>query len=358
MDNPFDKSAQEPTTQETTTNPIDQPLQNDESSVFDVPDMLKTNQPPQEQVVVKQNPFEKVEGTQQPTTNEVQWGTNELNESNKITNPIAEEAANIANQPDLVQHQQQSYATEQTPSQQVQTSQEQYVIEQPPLQDQNIQNQPTPLEEIVPNNTIIQNGNNPQYLPDPVQQNQQVHQVNTSDPQSTIPSRLNNIINFYMFINPKLFTGEQIDNHEADLVDISFNVDFGNLRIVLYKATPATFARTSVDITAADKITTAHLYLEGRDQLIQLSNAGKGQMHNIERVFNFNNKNGNNWIPDKSTFTFETEDHLLLETTNLTSNFNFQYRFSGWQLHSLLKTCISLSNSDYFNSRVMRLTKP
>jgi hypothetical protein len=139
-------------------------------------------------------------------------------------------------------------------------------------------------------------------------------------------------VQLYWLINQKLFAKQQLAAGEAPLIEISYNVDYGNLRISFIKVNQNTFDATSIRVQNTDRATTVNIYGETADQILfNLEHGVVGQIAVFERMI----QASASWSPNQTIFTINQDGSVTLATKVANNQDTHSYTFSGWQIKSL-----------------------
>lgn len=154
-------------------------------------------------------------------------------------------------------------------------------------------------------------------------------------------------IQMYMLINNKLFANQQL-NGESAIMEISYNLDYGNLRLSFCNSRNDTFDRTSVRIMNVDRLTTINVYPEVAEQLLyNIENWKAGKFQVFERVLQ---SSGGNWSPNNTVFNIDSNNKVVnVMSSPSNSNNTHQYTFSEWQLNALVSALKFLVNGVAWN---------
>jgi len=156
------------------------------------------------------------------------------------------------------------------------------------------------------------------------------------------------IFDLYWLVNLKLYKNEQLAPNEVAVLNISYNIDFDNLRFTFCTPGADTFSQTGMELKSMDRKTTVNICAEVAEQLADLIIADEsGQVNNLERVF----QNNSNWAPNQTVFT--KNGNLLSIATNTKNGESYNYTFSEWQLKALTHACSFLIKE----ARILTLSK-
>jgi hypothetical protein len=153
-------------------------------------------------------------------------------------------------------------------------------------------------------------------------------------------------VQMYLLINPKLFAKQQLEG-ESPLLDISYNVDYGNLRLTFCNINQNTFDSTSIKVQNVERTTVVNLYPEVAEQLLyNLENWKPNQIQAFERMIQSNA----NWSPNATYFTIDpTNQTVSVNSKPANSNNISKYVFSEWQLNALINSLKFLVNGTAWN---------
>ena len=154
-------------------------------------------------------------------------------------------------------------------------------------------------------------------------------------------------IQMYMLINNKLFSNQQL-NGESAIMEISYNLDYGNLRLSFCNNRNDTFDRTSIRIMNVDRLTTINVYPEVAEQLLyNIENWKAGKFQVFERLLQ---TSGGGWTPNNTMFNVDSNNKVVtVISAPSNSNITCQYTFSEWQLNALVSALKFLVNGVAWN---------
>jgi len=155
------------------------------------------------------------------------------------------------------------------------------------------------------------------------------------------------IFDLYWLVNQKLYNGTQLDNGEVAVLNISYNVDFDNLRLSFCTPGQDTFTATGMELKSMERKTTVNICAEVAEQITDLITIESGRVNNLERVF----QNNNNWAPNQTMFVKEA--NAITITTKTRNGETYVYTLQEWQLKALNHACIFLLKE----ARVLALSK-
>jgi len=162
-------------------------------------------------------------------------------------------------------------------------------------------------------------------------------------------------VQMYWLINPKLFAQQQLAAGEAPLIEISYNVDYGNARISFIKINNTTFDATSIRVQNTDRQTTVNIYAETADQV--LYHLEKGIPGNIQ-VFERMIQASASWSPNKTNIVINQDGSVTLNTQPSNSQTGHSYTFSGWQIESLKKVLKFLTEGSAYVIDIAKFLAP
>ena len=162
-------------------------------------------------------------------------------------------------------------------------------------------------------------------------------------------------VQMYWLINPKLFAQQQLVAGEAPLIEISYNVDYSNVRISFIKTNQNTFDATSIRVQNTDRQTTVNIYAETADQILfHLEKGIPGQIQVFERMIQINAS----WSPNKSIFSINQDGSVTLTTQPANAQSTHSYVFTGWQIGSLKKILNFLTNGTAYTIDIAKFLVP
>lgn len=161
-------------------------------------------------------------------------------------------------------------------------------------------------------------------------------------------------VQMYMLINPKLFAKQQFSAGEVPILEISYNVDYGNVRLGFANTRADTFDQTCIKVQNLERLTTVNIYQETAEQLLYNIEHWKGSsIQVIERMI----QSSASWSPNLTIFQVNPTDKSVTLTTK-TNNGQFVYVFNEWQLNSLINSMKFLINGPAWNLENVRFLAP
>lgn len=162
-------------------------------------------------------------------------------------------------------------------------------------------------------------------------------------------------VQMYWLINPKLFAQQQLGAGEAPLIEISYNVDYSNLRLSFIKTNESTFSATAIKVQNTDRATTVNIYAETADQVLYYLEKGiTGQIQLFERMIQANAT----WTPNKSIITIAQDGSVTIMTQPSSGNATHSYTFTTWQVESLKKALKFLTEGSSYIVDIAKFLAP
>jgi hypothetical protein len=135
------------------------------------------------------------------------------------------------------------------------------------------------------------------------------------------------ILNMFWLVNPKAYSETPLAEGEVHFTSISYNVNFGNLRIELANMTQDSIVGQMICLNKINRLVNATVYPTAMFQLI----SNVPEIFCMEQIINYNNADWqNNLKPSK----FTTSENGIILTIE-----NNSYEFVDWQKEALLYAC-------------------
>jgi len=163
-------------------------------------------------------------------------------------------------------------------------------------------------------------------------------------------------VQMYVLVNTKLFANQPL-NGECPIMEIVYNVDYGNIRLSFGNAKKDTFDKTSIKILNIERLTTVNIYSEVAEQILYSVDLDKGvwsdaQIHMFERMLQGNA----NWSPNQSIIKINSEEQSINIITQPSNggNQSFMFTFNAWQVNALINALKFLINGTAWNLDLAR----
>ena len=178
-------------------------------------------------------------------------------------------------------------------------------------------------QQIQPNSTPQPDVNIPAFS---IPQQPQINTTNNNNQQNKYK-----IQDLFWFINPKLYTQQPVENGEAHIVNLSFNIQYGNLRISYYQWQQNAIQGHCVFLKSLLRTISGSIYPTDVFRILHSSQP----FNCVEQLFE---NTGETWqinrplvqvVPSPDSITIKCSD----------SNGSHFYTFGGWQKDLLLHTC-------------------
>jgi len=135
------------------------------------------------------------------------------------------------------------------------------------------------------------------------------------------------ILNMFWLINPKAYSNEEMKAGEANFTSISYNVNFGNLRIELCNMTQDSIVNQMICLNKINRLLSATIYPAAMFQVV----SGVPEVFCMEQIINYNNADWQNNLKGAKFNTTETSVTLTIA--------EYCYEFTGWQKEALMYAC-------------------
>jgi len=165
-------------------------------------------------------------------------------------------------------------------------------------------------------------------------------------------------VQMYVLVNSKLFANLPL-NGECAIMEITYNVDYGNLRLSFGNGKKETFDKTSIKLLNIDRITTVNVYPEVAEQILYNIDLEKGtwsdtQIHMFERMLQGNA----NWSPNQTIIKINGNDQTISIATQPSNGNTQSFTFSTWQVNALINSLKFLVNGTAWNLDMARFIVP
>lgn len=165
-------------------------------------------------------------------------------------------------------------------------------------------------------------------------------------------------VQMYVLVNSKLFANQPL-NGECSIMEITYNVDYGNLRLSFGGAKKETFDKTSIKILNIERLTTINVYPEVAEQILYNVDLDKGvwsntQIHMFERMLQGNA----NWSPNQSIIKINGDEQTINIITQPSNGNSQSFTFNTWQVNALINALKFLVNGTAWNLDLARFIVP
>jgi hypothetical protein len=152
-------------------------------------------------------------------------------------------------------------------------------------------------------------------------------------------------VQMYHLVNSLLMNGQHLGNESA-IMEITYNADYGNVRLTFSNAKADTFTPTSLKIQSADRVTTVNIYPEMAEVILFAINSKQNSNFSIyERVIGGSNSN---WVPNQTKININSTTHEVAILTKANNGAQALYTFRGWQVIALMNSLKFLTNGSAY----------
>lgn len=137
-----------------------------------------------------------------------------------------------------------------------------------------------------------------------------------------------NIINMFWLINPKVYSQEAMLPNEVHFVTISFNINFGNLRVEVCNMSNDSIKDHLICLNKIQRLTNGTVYPSGMFQIV----CKLPEVSCFEQIINYE---GSDWQNKINPVKFVTNEKGSI----VMSIAQHVYEFVGWQKEALLYAC-------------------
>jgi hypothetical protein len=136
------------------------------------------------------------------------------------------------------------------------------------------------------------------------------------------------ILNLFWLINPKAYAQDaKYLEGEVHFCTISYNVNFGNLRIELCNMTNESIVGQMICLNKVSRLVSATMYPTAMFQVV----SGIPEIYCMEQIITYTNSDWQNKL--KPAKVVQSETGIILSVENLC------YEFSNWQKEAFLYAC-------------------
>lgn len=141
------------------------------------------------------------------------------------------------------------------------------------------------------------------------------------------------IVNLFWLINPKVYSEKTpLLPNELHFCSISFNINFGNLRIELGQMNQESIQGHLICLNKINRLVNTTIYPTAMFQLVM----NQPQVACMEQIINYNNSEWQNKIK-QGVFTTKIEENK--NSIILTIGDEYCYEFIDWQRDALIYSC-------------------
>ena len=135
------------------------------------------------------------------------------------------------------------------------------------------------------------------------------------------------ILNLFWLINPKAYSGDAMLDGEVHFTTISYNVNFGNLRIELSSMANDSIVGQMICLNKVNRLVNATIYPTAMFQVV----SNVPEVFCMEQIINYNNSD---WQNNLKPAKFNASEKGIILTIE-----NSCYEFTDWQKEALLYSC-------------------
>jgi hypothetical protein len=136
------------------------------------------------------------------------------------------------------------------------------------------------------------------------------------------------ILNMFWLVNPKAYNNAAMLDGEVHFTTISYNVNFGNLRIELASMSQDSIVGQMICLNKVNRLINATVYPTAMFQLVN----NIPEIFCMEQIINYNNADWKNKLKPSKFVTNESGSITLTIENNC-------YEFVDWQKEALLYAC-------------------
>jgi len=192
--------------------------------------------------------------------------------------------------------------------------------------------EPTPVVEVTP--ATPDHFASPQYVDKQVNHSPQVQQVQPEKNKY-------HIMDLFWLINEKIcVAGAPVEEGEAKFVILSYNMDFGNLRVVMYDVPDGAIQGTVVFQQSLKNLVVGTVY---PSSCYRLLNTDVPEMTCMEQLIN---NTGEQWQKERPFCQFKKEknelsgeEYIRMTISDPKTQKAYHFNFVGWQKDVLLEAC-------------------
>lgn len=184
------------------------------------------------------------------------------------------------------------------------------------------------------------------------QQKQKIYTGGTKfDPNSSMDSmqqkRPYHIIDLFWFISPKFSSRQELPIEEAHFCQVSFNIDFGNMKMSLFKIPNGALYGHVLFLMSLLRLTSGTIYPSSLFKLIHESErVDRKQPVEFTCLEQLVYNSGETWQTQRPVCSFTVGDTITL-TINDKNSGKFFYEFTDWQKNALIHSAKFAINEGY-----------
>ena len=150
------------------------------------------------------------------------------------------------------------------------------------------------------------------------------------------PTAKYKIVDLFWLINPKFYANprQQPVQSEAHFVILSFNLDFGNMRIAFFNLTNNSIQNNVVYLENLKRLVTGTMYPA---TAFNICNSSRLSTTCLEQLFR--QIPGANWQQERPVCIVEKHEEKVRFTIKDPKNGTYFYDFIGWQREAFLHAC-------------------
>lgn len=165
----------------------------------------------------------------------------------------------------------------------------------------------------------------------PITQHQEVQQ-----PQQQIQKSTYHIMDLFWLINSNYKNKELLKDGEAEFITVSFNMDFGNLRIAMYSIPEDALHQNVVFQQSLKRLVAGTIYPASCMKITSQCNSDNPIVCMEQLITN----TGEQWQRERPITVVHKSDELIkVEIIDPSANNKFFFNFSNWQLESFINAC-------------------
>lgn len=172
------------------------------------------------------------------------------------------------------------------------------------------------------------------------------------DPNSSMNSMKQktpyHIIDLFWFINPNLSNRQEFPVEESHFCQVSYNIDFGNIKITLFKIPNGALQGHVIFLMSLLRLTSGTIYPSSLFKLINESekNQSPNELSTFTCLEQLVVKTGEPWQSNRPVCTFQVNSDIILTITDKNSG-QFYYKFSDWQKKAIIHAAKFATNQGY-----------
>lgn len=155
------------------------------------------------------------------------------------------------------------------------------------------------------------------------------------------------IIDLFWLINPKLALRQEFKQDEAHFCQLSYNIDFGNLKATLFKIPNGALHGHVLFLMSLLRLTSGTIYPSALFKLIHESEKIREESETFTCLEQLVYNSGEVWQTQRPVCTFTVHTESIILTITDKKSGQFFYEFNDWQRKALIHSANFAINQGY-----------